>query len=42
MGATYCIAGLGITISLASLYYFKRKYKNEKTNFQFNLPILNG
>lgn len=42
MGATYCIAGLGITISLASLYYFKRKYKNEKTNVQFNLPILNG
>lgn len=42
MGSTYCIAFLGVGISIVSMVYFQKKYKSENSNLNFKIPVVNG
>ncbi|SIQ29507.1 hypothetical protein SAMN05421797_1011322 [Maribacter ulvicola] len=42
MGSIYCIAFLGVGISMISMVYFQKKYKTQNSNIDFKIPIVNG
>ena len=42
MGSTYCIAFLGVGISIVSMLYFRRKYQRGISTFETKIPIING
>ena len=42
IGATYFIAVLGIAISIASMIYFRRKYRIKMSNIELNITVANG
>lgn len=42
MGSTYCIAFLGVGVSIVSMIYFQKKYKRDNSNVDFKIPIING
>lgn len=42
ISAIYCIAFLGVGISLISLLYFRKKYQRTQADFEIKIPIVNG
>ena len=42
IGSTYCIAFLGIVISMVSMLYFRKKYRSSKFNVEIKIPMMNG
>ena len=42
MGATYCIAFLGVGVSIVSMFYFQKKYKQNNSSIHFKIPMVNG
>ncbi len=42
MRSTYCIAFLGVGISVISILYFRRKYQRGTSTFETKIPIING
>lgn len=42
VNATYCIAFLGVGVSVVSMFYFQKKYKQDNSSFHFKIPMVNG
>lgn len=42
MESTYCIAFMGVGISVVSMLYFQKKYRSDKSSFEIKIPMVNG
>ncbi|SDE61862.1 DUF5690 family protein [Cellulophaga baltica] len=40
--STYCIAILGLGISMVSMLYFRKKYRTINSSFEIKTPVING
>jgi MFS family permease len=42
MGSTYCIAFLGVGVSVVSMLYYQKKYRSNSASFEIKITMVNG
>jgi hypothetical protein len=42
IGSTYCIAFLGVGVSVVSMLYYQKKYRSNSASFEIKITMVNG